>query len=64
MEPLPVDARVVASWARLRVERRNLGKSMPINNSPIAASALACNLAIVAQDEDYDDVPAWQVVKV
>jgi hypothetical protein len=45
---------VAAAWARLRVELGNFGKSMPINDSWIAATALAHNLAIATQD-DYDD---------
>jgi hypothetical protein len=64
MDPLPVDDCVAAAWARLRVELRNLGKSMPISDSWIAATALAHNLAIATQDDDYDDVPGLQVVKV
>jgi predicted nucleic acid-binding protein len=64
MDPLPVDEAVAAAWARLRVELRSLGKSMPINDSWIAATALAHKLAITTQDEDYDAVPGLQVVKV
>ena len=64
MDPLPVDDPVAAAWARLRVELRARGKAMPINDSWIAATALAHSLAIVTQDEDYDDVPGLQVVKV
>jgi predicted nucleic acid-binding protein len=64
MTPLPVDDAVASAWARLRVELRNLGKRMPLNDSWIAATALAHHLAITTQDEDYDDVPGLQVVKV
>jgi len=64
MNPLPVDEAVASAWARLRVELRNLGKRMPLNDSWIAATALAHDLAITTQDEDYDDVPGLQVVKV
>ena len=64
MDPMPVDDPVAAAWARLRWELRARGKSMPINDSWIAATALAHNLAITTQDDDYDDVPGLQVVKV
>ncbi len=64
MDPLPVDDAVAAAWARLRVELRARGKTMPINDSWIAATALTHNLAIATQDEDYDDVPGLQVVQV
>jgi len=37
---------------------------MPINDSWIAATALAHDLTVTTQDDDYDDVPGLQVVKV
>ena len=37
---------------------------MPINDSWIAATALARGMPVVTQDSDYDDVPGLRVVKV
>lgn len=36
---------------------RDAGRRMPLNDSWIAATALAHAIPVVSQDEDYDDVP-------
>jgi predicted nucleic acid-binding protein len=61
LEPLPIDDRVGATWARLVATLRAVGKRMPINDSWIAAAALAHDLAILTQDGDYDVVPGLRV---
>ena len=63
-EPLPIDARVGDAWARLIAALRSTGKRMPINDSWIAATALAHGFAVVTQDADYDVVPSLHVVKI
>jgi hypothetical protein len=37
---------------------------MPVNDSWIAAIAIANEMVVVTQDRDYDDVPGLAVVKV
>jgi predicted nucleic acid-binding protein len=37
---------------------------MPINDSWIAAVALANNMPVASQDSDYDDVPGLEVIRV
>jgi predicted nucleic acid-binding protein len=64
LDPLPVDERVAHAWAALRVALRDAGKRMPINDSWIAATAIANDLAVASQDGDYDDVPGLRVVRV
>ncbi|MEP7224386.1 MAG: type II toxin-antitoxin system VapC family toxin [Actinomycetota bacterium] len=64
LEPLPIDDRVGAAWARLVATLRAVGKRMPINDSWIAATALAHDLAVLTQDADYDVVPDLRVIKV
>lgn len=64
LEPLPIDDRVGAAWARLVATLRAVGKRMPINDSWIAATALAHDLAVLTQDADYDVVPGLRVIKV
>jgi predicted nucleic acid-binding protein len=39
-------------------------KNMPINDSWIAATALAAGVPVVTQDADYDDVPGLAVIRV
>jgi predicted nucleic acid-binding protein len=64
LEPLPVDDRVGAAWARLVATLREAGKRMPINDSWIAATALAHDYAVLTQDADFDVVPDLRVVKI
>ncbi len=59
-----IDERAAAAWARLRVDLRDAGRSMPVNDSWIAASAISLGVAVVTQDDDYDGVPGLDVVKV
>ena len=37
---------------------------MPLNDSWIAATAIAHDLAVASQDSDYDEVPDLQVIHV
>lgn len=64
LSPLPVDDRVAQVWAALRISLRDSGLRMPLNDSWIAATAIAHKLPIVARDSDYDGVPGLTVVRV
>jgi predicted nucleic acid-binding protein len=64
LDPLPVDAQVAHAWAALRLALRDTGKRMPINDSWIAATAIANGMPVASQDGDYDDVPGLQVIRV
>ncbi len=65
LEPLPIDDEVGDQWARLRLALRDRGERMPVNDSWIAATALAHDLAVVTQDDDYDvEVPGLEVIRV
>lgn len=64
LDPIPVDRSVAAAWATLRLGLREAGKRMPLNDSWIAATALARNIPVVSQDGDYDGVPGLLVVRV
>jgi predicted nucleic acid-binding protein len=37
---------------------------MPLNDSWIAATAIANHLTVVARDADYDGVPGLQVIRL
>jgi predicted nucleic acid-binding protein len=63
-EPLPVDRRVAAAWAELRLALREEGRRMPLNDSWIAATALAHSIPVVTQDADYDDVPGLEIIRL
>jgi len=62
--PLPVDDTVASAWARLRVELHDAGRRMPVNDSWIAATAIAHGLSVVTQDADYDGVAGLDVIRV
>lgn len=64
LSPLPVDGAVAEAWARLIQALRATGRRLPINDSWIAATAMAHDLPIVTQDADYDGVPGLEVVRV
>lgn len=64
LEPVPIDEDVANAWARLRVSLRDLGLRMGVNDSWIAATALALGVPIVTQDDDYVEVPGLPVMHV
>jgi predicted nucleic acid-binding protein len=64
LDPLPLDRRVAHTWAALRLTLRDKGRRMPLNDSWIAATAIANRLAVVTQDGDYDGIPGLLVIRV
>jgi predicted nucleic acid-binding protein len=64
LDPLPVDEGVAHAWAALRLALRDEGKRMPVNDSWIAATAIANDLPVASQDSDYDDIPGLRVIRV
>jgi predicted nucleic acid-binding protein len=64
LDPLPIDAQVAHAWAALRLGLRDAGKRMPINDSWIAATAIANGMPVASRDGDYDDVPGLEVIRV
>ena len=64
LDAIPVDGAVAESWARLRLLLRDSQQQMPVNDSWIAATALALDVPVVTQDDDYVDVPSLAVIKV
>ena len=64
LSPLPIDRAVAEAWARLAKALRSVGGRLPINDSWIAATAIAHGLPVVTQDTDYDGVPGLHVIRV
>ena len=64
LDPIPVDAAVARAWAALRLALREAGRRLPLNDSWIAATAIAQRLPVVSQDDDYDEVPGLEVIRV
>ena len=64
LEPVPVDESVAAAWARLRVLLRDSGQRMPVNDSWIAATAMALGVPVVSQDDDFPEVDGLTITMV
>ena len=64
LEPIPVDAEFANAWARLRVTLRDAGVRMPLNESWIAATAMALGVPIVTQDDDFPALADLDVIRV
>jgi predicted nucleic acid-binding protein len=64
LDPLPIDDRVAEAWARLRIMLRDAGKRMPVNDSWIAATALAHGVPVATQDDDYIELEGLAVIRV
>ncbi|HEX3981163.1 MAG TPA: type II toxin-antitoxin system VapC family toxin [Acidimicrobiales bacterium] len=64
LDPLPVDALVAHAWATLRLALRDAGLRMPINDSWIAATAIAHSMLVATQDGDYDGIPGVEVLRL
>ncbi|HTZ15318.1 MAG TPA: type II toxin-antitoxin system VapC family toxin [Mycobacterium sp.] len=63
-EPLPIDETVSESWALLVSQLRTAKRRIPINDSWIAATAVAHNIPIVTQDSDYDAMTGVEVLRL
>lgn len=64
LDPVEVDDAVAAQWARLRVVLRDAGQRMSVNDSWIAATAMALDVPVVTQDDDFPTVPGLAVIHV
>lgn len=64
LDPVSVDDDVAAQWARLRVLLRDSGQRMAVNDSWIAATAMALDVPIVTQDDDYIRLAVLPVIHV
>ncbi|MDQ6946312.1 MAG: type II toxin-antitoxin system VapC family toxin [Actinomycetota bacterium] len=64
LEPMAIDQPVAEMWARLRVTLRDERKRMPVNDSWIAATAIALGVPVVTQDDDYIELSGLQIIRV
>lgn len=62
-DAVDVDHDVASAWARLRVELQIRGRRMPVNDSWIAATAMALRIPVVTLDDDYVEVPGLAVIR-
>jgi predicted nucleic acid-binding protein len=64
LDPIPIDELVAAQWARLRVLLRDTSQPMPVNDSWIAATAIAFDVPVVTQDDDFPEIADLRVIRV
>jgi predicted nucleic acid-binding protein len=64
LEPIPIEVEVANAWARLRLALRDAGLRMPMNDSWIAATAMALGVPIVTQDDDFPTLEGLSVINV
>jgi predicted nucleic acid-binding protein len=65
LDPVPVDDRVAEAWAWLRIQLRDQRRRMPVNDSWIAATAIALGIPVVTQDDAYSvEIPDLEVIRV
>lgn len=64
LQPVPIDEQVAACWARLRLLLRDQGLRMPVNDSWIAATAIALGVPVLTQDDDFPSLPSLEVIRV
>ena len=64
LQPVPIDDRVASEWARLRIALRDEGLKMPVNDSWIAATAIALDVPVVTQDAGFPVVAQLGVIRV
>ena len=64
LQPLLIDERTAEAWARLRIALRDSHQPMSVNDSWIAATALALDIPVMTQDTDYVVIPGLDVIHV
>lgn len=64
LEPFPVDDKVAEAWATLVAKLRAAGRKAPINDSWIAATAIARGIPVATQDDDYEGMPDLSVIRL
>lgn len=69
-DPIPISEAVMVTWARLVADCRAAGvhRTIKLTDALIAATAIEHGLAVVTQDDDYDQIarshPALHVARV
>jgi len=63
-DALPVNEQVSDAWALLVSRLRAAGRKAPVNDSWIAATAMAHGVPVVSQDADYDAMPGVGVIRI
>lgn len=63
LDPVPVDTKIAERWAQLRVLLRDSSLRMGVNDSWIAATAMALEVPVLTQDDGFpalDELAIWR----
>jgi predicted nucleic acid-binding protein len=63
-EPIPIDPPVARMFAEVVAQARRLGTRPKIMDMWIAATALAHDLPVYTQDEDFESIPGVRVQRI
>jgi predicted nucleic acid-binding protein len=63
-EAFVIDEDVSNAWALLISQLRAAGRKAPLNDTWIAATAVANGIPVVTQDADYDSMPDLEVIRI
>lgn len=63
LDPIPIDTAVAEHWATLRVLLRDRGLRMGVNDSWIAATALALGVPVLTQDDGFPALDELHVLR-
>lgn len=63
LDPAPIDTSVAEHWATLRVALRDSGLRMGVNDSWIAATALALRVPVLTQDDGFPALDGLRVLR-
>jgi predicted nucleic acid-binding protein len=63
LDPAPIDTSVAEHWAKLRVALRDAGLRMGVNDSWIAATALALAVPVLTQDDSFPTIDRLRVIR-
>ena len=63
LDPIPIDTAVADRWAMLRVPLRDRGLRMGVNDSWIAATALALGVPVLTHGDGFPAIDELQVLR-
>jgi predicted nucleic acid-binding protein len=63
-DPLPIDAEVGRTFARIAADLRSRRQRVPILDALVAATAIVEGIPIVTQDRDYRAIAGLDVIRV
>ena len=64
LDPIPIDNSIADAWAQLRINLRNTKTKMNVNDSWIAATAMAHNIPVITQAGDFTEGLGFDIIRI